>query len=261
MIIALASPSIATTLDDGLAKVRRLMSDAASQSARIVCFPENYLPGYRGLDFDVPSYDLSDERRLLDEVSGYARELGIATILGMEHIADEGRQISAVVFDADGALLGRQVKTQLDPSEDATYVTGTSRTMFEFEGLRFGVVICHEGFRYPETVRWAATRGAKVVFHPHLAGSVGGPLRQMEWGANDGPYYEQAMAMRSRENTIWFASVNYALPFPESATSLIDPSGECRAFLPHGEEGVLVCEIDLDEATGQLASRFAPERM
>jgi predicted amidohydrolase len=66
--------------------------------------------------------------------------------------------------------------------------------------------------------------------------------------------------MRSRENTIYFASVNYALPFPESATSLIAPSGECQAYLPYGEEGVLVATLDLDAATGVLAARYAPER-
>jgi hypothetical protein len=68
------------------------------------------------------------------------------------------------------------------------------------------------------------------------------------------------MMMRSLENTIYFASVNYALRFPESATSLIDPSGQCQAFLPYGEEGVLVQEIDVERADGLLAGRFAPER-
>jgi hypothetical protein len=68
------------------------------------------------------------------------------------------------------------------------------------------------------------------------------------------------MMMRSRENTIYFASVNYALRFQESATSLIAPSGECQAFLPYGEEGVLIQDIALEEATGLLASRYAPER-
>ena len=37
--------------------------------------------------------------------------------------------------------------------------------------LTFGIAICHEAFRYPETVRWAAVRGAKIVFHPHCTGS------------------------------------------------------------------------------------------
>ena len=39
--------------------------------------------------------------------------------------------------------------------------------------------------------------------------------------------------MRSRENAIYFASVNYALRFQESATSLIAPSGECQAYLSY----------------------------
>ncbi len=65
---------------------------------------------------------------------------------------------------------------------------------------------------------------------------------------------------RGLENTIYFASVNYALRFQESATSLIKPSGQCQAHLPYGQEGLLVQAINLEEATGLLAKRYAPER-
>jgi predicted amidohydrolase len=92
--------------------------------------------------------------------------------------------------------------------------------------VRFGVVICHEGWRYPETVRWAAVRGASIVFHLQHTGSNSEGVPMTEWGAAGAPYYERAMMMRSIENTIYFASVNYALRFPESATCLIDPAGE-----------------------------------
>jgi hypothetical protein len=61
-------------------------------------------------------------------------------------------------------------------------------------------------------------------------------------------------------NTIYFASVNYALRFQESATTLIAPSGECQAYLPYGQEGVLVQVVKVEEATGLLATRYAPER-
>ena len=57
-----------------------------------------------------------------------------------------------------------------------------------------------------------------------------------------------------------FSSVNYGLRFQESATSLIDPSGQCQAYLPYGQEGVLVQAIKVEEATGLLATRYAPER-
>ena len=122
------------------------------------------------------------------------------------------------------------------------------------------MAICHEGWRYPETVRWAAVRGAAIVFHPQHTGRERDGVVLRRFGQEDAPYYEKAMRCRALENTIYFGSVNYALKHPESATSLIDPSGECQAWLPYGMEGVLVQTIDLEKATGLLARRYAPER-
>jgi predicted amidohydrolase len=260
MIIGLASPRIAFSIDEGLDKIRQSLSEAAAQGAQIVCFPEAYLPGLRGQDFDVLPFDQAQQERVLQAVAQWARTYAVATILGMERLTAAGRQIVAVVIDAQGQIQGHQTKNQLDPTEDQFYVPGNTRRLFELNGMKFGVAICHEGWRYPETVRWAAVRGAKIVFHPHHTGSdhAGTPLTQ--WGAAGGPYYEQAMLMRSRENTIYFASVNYALRFQESATSLIAPSGQCQAYLPYGQEGVLVQAIDVEQATGLLARRYAPER-
>jgi predicted amidohydrolase len=260
MIVGLASPRVATSLDDGLERIDRLLSQAARQGAEVVCFPEAYLPGLRGQDFAVLPYDVVAQERVLQAAAQLARTHAVATILGMELITGAGRQIAAAVIDARGKRLGFQTKTQIAPSEDEFYVPGDSRRVFEINGVRFGVAICHEGWRYPETVRWAAVRGAKIVFHPQHTGTHSGGVRLTRWGAADAPYYEKAMVMRSIENAIYFASVNYALPFQESATCLITPSGECQAYLPYGEEGVLVREIAVDQATGVLAARYAPER-
>jgi len=260
VIIALASPRIASTLDEGLDKIKRLLSEASAQGAEIVCFPEAYLPGLRGQDFEVLPFDRIQQERVLQVVAHWARTYEVASIFGMEWITDAGRQIVAFVIDARGQIQGYQTKNQLDPTEDQFYVPGNTRRLFEVNGIKFGVAICHEGWRYPETVRWAAVRGAKIVFHPHHTGSDREGVRLTQWGAEGGPYYEKAMMMRSMENTIYFASVNYALRFQESATSLIAPSGECQAYLPYGQEGVLVQAINVEEATGLLASRYAPER-
>ena len=260
MIIALASPSIATTLDEGLEKIKRLLSEASSQGAEIVCFPEAYLPGLRGQDFEVLPFDQTEQERTLRAVAQWARMYEVATILGTERLTPAGRQIAAVVIDARGQIQGHQTKNQLAPTEDQFYVPGNNRQLFEIKGIKFGVAICHEGWRYPETVRWAAARGAKIVFHPHHTGSDQEGVRLTQWGAASGPYYEKAMTLRSMENTIYFASVNYALRFQESATSLIAPSGQCQAYLPYGQEGVLVQTIKAEEATGLLAARYAPGR-
>ncbi len=260
MIIALASPRVAATLDEGLDKIKHCLAEASAQGAALACFPEAYLPGLRGQDFDVPPFDRIQQERALQCVAQWARRYRVATILGMENLTPAGRQIAAFVIDAQGRIQGCQTKNQLDPSEDRFYVPGNTRRLFEANGVKFGIAICHEGWRYPETVRWAAMRGAKIVFHPHHTGSDREGVRLTSWGAAGSPYYEQAMMMRSRENTIFFASVNYALRFQESATSLIAPSGECQAYLPYGREGVLVQEIRIEDATGLLATRYAPER-
>jgi predicted amidohydrolase len=260
MIIALASPSVASALDEGLEKIKRLMSEASAQGAEIVCFPEAYLPGLRGHDFQVLPFDHTQNQRVLKTVTQWSRAYSVATILGTERLTQAGRQIAAFVIDAQGEIQGYQTKNQLDPTEDQFYVPGNTRQLFEINGIKFGVVICHEGWRYPETVRWAALRGAKIVFHPQLTGSDKEGVRITQWDAANGPYYEKAMMMRSIENTIYFASVNYALRFQESATSLIAPSGQCQAYLPYGQEGVLVQAIKIEEATGLVASRYAPGR-
>ena len=260
MIIALAAPRVAASLDEGLAAADRLVAEAAARGAEIVCFPEAWLPGLRGLDFPVPAWDEAAQARVLDATSRIARTHGVATIMGMELIAAAGRQIAAAVFGADGTLLGIQTKNQLDPSEEAHYVPGTARRMFEVNGVRFGIAICHEAFRYPETVRWAAMRGARIVFHPHCTGSDHTGASPTRWGDPASPYYEKAMMCRGLENGIYFASVNYAFRHQDSATTLIGPQGECVAHLPYGQEGVLVCEIDVAQANGLLASRYAPDR-
>jgi predicted amidohydrolase len=260
MILALASPRVVPNVEEGLDKVKRLMAEAAGFGAEIICFPEAFLPGLRGLDFAVPAFTQNQQEQMLHTVGQWAKQHRLVTVLGTERFTPAGRQIAAVVLDNQGRLAGWQTKNQLDPSEDRHYVPGNTRQLFACNGISFGVVICHEGFRYPETVRWAAVRGAKIVFHPHCTGSDREGVRLTQWAASDGPYYEQAMMMRSRENTIYVAGVNYAFRYQESATCVISPSGECQAFLPYGQEGILVQEIDPEKATGLLAARYRPER-
>jgi predicted amidohydrolase len=262
LTVALASPRVGSSLDESLERIRSLMAEASAQGAEIVCFPEACVPGLRGQDFDVYPFDRAAEERTLRAVADWARVHRIATILGMEQLAEAGRRprIVSWVFDADGGIQGFQTKNQIDPTEDRFYTPGDTRRLFEVNGTKFGVAICHEGWRYPETVRWAAVRGAAIVFHPQHTGSEREGVARTSWGETGAPYYEKAMMCRALENTIYFASVNYALRFQESATSLIDPTGQCQAYLPYGREGVLVQAIDLGKATGRLAHRYAPER-
>src|ERR1700681_4324686 len=113
MIIALASPRVASALDEGLDKIRRFLSEASAQGAEIVCFPEAYLPGLRGQDFEVLPFDQTQQERTLRAVAQWARTYAVATILGTERLTEAGRQIVAFVIDSLGQIQGHQTKNQL----------------------------------------------------------------------------------------------------------------------------------------------------
>src|SRR3954447_23832078 len=108
MMIALASPRVASSIEEGLDKIKHSMSEAAAQGAEIVCFPEAYLPGLRGLDFEVPPFDRAQQELALHAVAQWTRTCKVAAILGMEWWTDLGRQIGSVVLDAQGEILGCQ---------------------------------------------------------------------------------------------------------------------------------------------------------
>jgi len=257
MKIALASPPFPKSIEDGLQWVDKMIKEAAAQKAEIICFPESYIPGLRGVGFEVEVHSPAKLETALKSVCGMAKENAIAVIIPMDWDHPDGILNVAWVISATGEVLGRQTKNQLaPPTEDELFIPGNEKSIFEVNGVTFGITICHEGFRYPESVRWSARRDAKIVFYPKCTDNDMHGDKLYEWGNKNNPYYEKAIMMRAMENTIYYAACNYTMKFPESATCVIDPDGNCISHQPYSEVGVLVVDIDTEKATGLLAKRF-----
>ena len=124
--------------------------------------------------------------------------------------------------------------------------------------LTFGIAICHEGFRYPETVRWAVRRGAQVVFHPHVHVATPGSYQPTTFADPANTFHEKAALCRAAENTCYFASVNVASAGSPTTSAIVRPDGTLLCYQPYGVEGLLVADIDPAEATGLLAGRLKP---
>lgn len=256
--IGLAQVRNAPSVDERLDTIDRMLADAADHDVAIACFPEAFIPGLRGQDFPVPPPDQMRQAAALERLRESVRRHGVAAIVGMEWGSPAGQLNIAVVIDRDGEVQGHQAKNQIAPIEDPYYVPEGSRRMFAIDGVPFGIAICHEGWRYPETVRWAAVRGAKIVFHPQMSGTDLAGVTPRHWGDPRAPYYEKAMIARAVENEVYFASVNNAVRHQESATCVVGPDGELVASAPYGEETLLVVDLDLSRATGLYARRFNP---
>lgn len=254
--IALANLPYATTPEESVKRAERAIRDAAGQQAAIVCFPESYIPGYRGETIVRPAPDPGFLERAATRIADAAKASRITVMLGTERYVDGKARITALVIHPDGTRAGYQDKVQLDPSEDSLFEPGTNgRQVFEAGPLKFGIAICHEGWRYPETVRAAVRQGAHVVFHPHYHWAEGDSFRPTEFADPRNTFHEKALLCRAAENTCYIASINYASEGSGTTSAVVNPDGTLLAWQPYGKEGLLVADLDLEKATGLLASR------
>jgi predicted amidohydrolase len=257
--IAVASTPLTATLAEAVPAAVAAVEEAGRLGAAIVCLPETVLPGHRMQKRAVEDATQAALDAAVGEVAAAARRAGVVALVGTERPTPAGREIVQVVIGADGATLGEQRKTQMDPSEEVQYVASRGRRVFTAAGVTFGIVICHESFRYPEVTRALVLAGAKIIFAPHYVTTRDGSL-PTRWLDAASPYNEKALLCRAMENTVFVAAANSAGPDQGSATCIIGPDGALVASLPHGRVGVVAAELDLERATRLIAKRWAPDR-
>ncbi len=204
----------------------------------------------------MPPPDPALLTRACETVAEAAAKANVAVILGTERVAGDDLLATALVVHRNGSIAGFQDKVQIDPSEDGTYSCGAGRKIFQSDQMKFGVAICHEGWRYPETVRWAARQGAHIVFHPHFHEAEPGGYAPTNFADPANTFHEKAALCRAAENTCYFATVNFASAGSPTTSAIVRPDGTLLTFQPYGEPGLLMADIDLSAATGLLASRY-----
>lgn len=254
--IALANIRFPSTPAESVLLAERAIAQAGAEGAAILCFPEAYVPGYRLMGKKVAPPDATFLERAWASIAAAAKQANVTVVLGTERITEEKLRITALVINADGTIAGWQDKVQLDPSEEGLYSPGVGRRIFHSDPFAFGVVICHEGWRYPETVRWAARQGARIVFHPQFHESEPGEYQPTVFADPQNSFHEKAAQCRAAENTCYFATVNCAAPRSQTTSAVIRPDGTVQCWQPYGKEGLLIADIDLDLATGLLAKRL-----
>jgi len=254
--IALANLGYPDNPEDSIVRAVSAIGDASTAGASVVCFPECYVPGYRHEEWPVPVSDAAFLDRAWATIATAAGAHQITVVLGTERIVNDSPMITALVINADGTMAGFQDKGQIDPSEDGLYIAGDGRRhVFHAGPLTFGISICHEGWRYPETVRWPARHGAQLVFHPHFHWADANSYRPTTFADPANTFHEKAALCRAAENTCYFATVNYATEGSGTTSAVVRPDGTLQAYQPYGMSGLLVADIDLDQATRLLATR------
>ena len=253
--IALANIRFPATADESVTLAEHAIAQASIECADIICFPECFIPGYR-IGKAMPRPDPAFLEHAWSIIAAAAVKANIAVILGTERVVDNALLATALVINRNGTIAGFQDKVQLDPSEEGTYSFGSGRRVFRTGSLTFGIAICHEGWRYPETVRWAVRRGAHIVFHPHFHEAKPGGYVPSTFADPANSFHEKAVLCRAAENTCYFATVNVAGAGSPTTSAVVCPDGTLHCYQPYGKEGLLIADINITEATGSLAARY-----
>jgi ribosomal-protein-alanine N-acetyltransferase len=226
------------------AKVLETMEKAAREGVDLLCFPETHLSGYRvGLLASEAACPAPALEAALEEIAGHCRRLNMGAIVGTETPNGSAKPFnSAVILDREGKTLAVHHKSRLTPKDAEGYSPGTGPTLFYFDRICMGIVICFEGFRFPENVRELAKAGATIVFHPqfnHL-------YSDMAWKR---PIQEALLMARAGENTIYFVSANMCHANNNCRSFIIGPDGLVIQASELGREMLLAAELETDRAT------------
>lgn len=246
--IALAQCRQTDSLETNAKTIFRFVDQASQAGVQIVCFPETQTVGYR---VDIATPDTPVEPARLDDlharIARRCGQLGLACILGTETPLESdparGKPYnSALVIAADGATLGVHHKTRLTPLDAVAYSPGKTFETFDLFGVKVGVVICFEGFRFAETTKECVRQGAQLVFHPQ-----NNTTRPNDWKV---PVHHAMIVTRAAENTIWFASCNMCHEQHQNCRSMVvAPDGQIHAQAELRQEQLVVADLNIDLAT------------
>ncbi|MDP6353857.1 MAG: carbon-nitrogen hydrolase family protein, partial [Planctomycetota bacterium] len=166
--IGLAQVNQTADFDANENTIFQFVEKASEAGVQALCFPETQTVGYR-VDIATPDTPVPVEKlkNLHEKLARRCGELGMACILGTEIPNGEEKPFnSVVIISEEGEMIGTHHKTKLTPLDAIAYSPGEGFEVFEFFGIKTGVVICFEGFRFPETTRELVRQGAQLVFHP-----------------------------------------------------------------------------------------------
>ncbi len=244
LTVGLAQAPQTGDMDVNLSKALEYMDLAAEQGVDLLCFPETHLQGYRvGVIEPDDPVDESGLERAIDTLRDRCRSHGMGVIMGTETPNSGAKPFnSAHVIGDDGETIAVHHKARITALDARGYSCGPGPTPFTFRDVPMGLVICYEGYRFPENTRKLARDGARVVFHPQCSTT----LPNMEWKT---PVLEALIVARAAETTMYFISTNLSGPYCNARSMVVEPGGIITAAANLKEEMLVTTEIDPDLAT------------
>jgi N-carbamoylputrescine amidase len=256
--IAMIQHSCGLDRNENVNKAIRLIREAASKGAKIICTQELFATQYFCQTVDFEKYDWAEPipGPTSNQIRELAMELSVVIVCCIFEYAMDGLYFtSAVVFDADGANLGTYRKHHIPEGpqyiEKYYFAPGDSPyKVYHSKYGTFGVLICWDQW-FPEPSRILAIKGADFIFYPSIIGAEP-DFPELDTCQN----WIDAVKAHGIHNNIYIAALNRL--GREDATDgsgfmsfygnsfVSDPNGSIIAEGCKDQDEAIVCEIDFD---------------
>jgi aliphatic nitrilase len=267
--IRAAAAQLAPVLEDGdgtLAKILATIAEAAREGARLIVFPETFLPYYPYFSYVRPPSTIGAEHLRLyrnaptvpgpqmDQVASCARRHGMVVVLGVNE-RDHGSLYNAqLIFDADGTLALKRRKITPTFHERMIWGQGDGAGLRAADTAvgRVGALACWE--HYNPLARYALMADHEEIHCSQFPGSLVGPIfaEQMEVTLRHHALESGCFVVNA---TGWLTEAQIAAICPDpalqkslrggSCTAIISPEGRHLAPPLHEGEGLLIADLDM----------------
>ena len=188
LTVAVVSPRcVFGDVEANLAHFAKLIEQAQSKGARLVCFPELALVSY-STHKDVLKSAEPIPGETTKRLEAIAKRLDVYISVGMAERDGEQHHIAHVLVGPDG-YLGKYRKFHPTGGEQACgFAPGNSFPTWDIDGFRFGILICFDG-RHQDTLEAMKKAHVDIIHHPH-GNTVGNLGREAEeWTRSKTVYF------------------------------------------------------------------------
>src|SRR5262249_28471809 len=196
-----------------VAPAEERVREAARRGAQVICLKELFNAPYFCKSQKADRFDLAEPipGPTTDRMQRVAKELGVVLIVPIfERQAAGVYRNSAVIIDADGAMLGiyRKMHIPDDPLYNEKYYFTPGDIGFRAFNTPFGrvgMLVCWDQW-FPEAARLTALRGAQIIFYPTAIGWH--PHEKEELGATQYQAWELIQRSHAVANGVYVAASN-----------------------------------------------------
>ena len=239
------APVVLGDIEKNLEKMEELIQEAQRKTKEkidLIAFPELFITGYNLRDnYNEVAEKIPSEGKGQSGMCKLAKEYDIHITTGIVEKAGKSLFNSAILIGPNGYIghYRKQYLPNFGPFEEKLFFgEGNQTPVFDTPFGKIGIQICYDIF-FPDTSMGLAQNGADLILNLSASPTTSRPL------------FHRVLPARAIETTCFYSYVNNvgtqgSLTFAGESV-VVDPRGKTIAEIPAFDEGVIVCELPLED--------------